>query len=196
MHAPTVRPFGILPDGRAVSLYTLEVPGGWRAEITDYGAILTSFHVPVGRGSRSMSCSVRHARRLSRRASLLGATCGRVANRIAGGTFELDGKRYTLATNNGANHLHGGVAGFDKKLWKATPRISDRGPAVDFEVVSPAGDEGYPGTAHGPRHLHAHARRRTVGRDVGHDRLADDRQHGPSLLLESGRPGLGHDPRP
>jgi len=75
-----------------------------------------------------------------------GATCGRMGNRIAGGTFELDGRQYTLAKNNGANHLHGGLVGFDKKLWKATPRLSDRGPAVDFEVVSPAGDEGYPGT--------------------------------------------------
>jgi aldose 1-epimerase len=69
-----------------------------------------------------------------------------VANRIAGGTFKLDGKEYTLAKNNGANHLHGGLVGFDKKLWKAKPRLSERGPAVEFEVVSPAGDEGYPGT--------------------------------------------------
>jgi aldose 1-epimerase len=74
-----------------------------------------------------------------------GATCGRVANRIAAGQFELDGKSYQLATNNEPNHLHGGLVGFDKKLWKATPRISEKGPAVDFEMVSPAGDEGYPG---------------------------------------------------
>ena len=145
---PTARPFGSLPDGRAVSLYTLEVPGGWRAEITDYGAILTSFQVPPAAGADARPVDV--VLGCDSLAGYLaghpyfGATCGRVSNRIAGGAFELDGRRYALATNNGDNHLHGGVAGFDKKLWKATPRGSDRGPA-EFEVVSPAGDEGYPG---------------------------------------------------
>ncbi len=147
--APTHHPFGTLPDGRPVSLFTLEVPGGWRAEITDYGAILTEFHVPVGSGSDGQPVDV--VLGCGTLAGYLaghpyfGATCGRVANRIAGGVFELDGRRYTLAKNNGENHLHGGLVGFDKKLWKATPRLSDRGPAVDFEIVSPAGDEGYPG---------------------------------------------------
>lgn len=146
---PTARSFGSLPDGRAVSLYTLEVPGGWRAEITDYGAILTSFQVPPAAGADAKPVDV--VLGCDSLAGYLadhpyfGATCGRVSNRIAGGTFELDGKRHTLARNNGNNHLHGGVIGFDKKLWKATPRLSERGPAVDFEVVSPDGDEGYPG---------------------------------------------------
>jgi len=146
---PVQRPFGTLPDGRPVSLFTLEVPGGWRAEITDYGTILTRFCVPVGAGSDAEPVDV--VLGCDTLADYLaghpyfGATCGRVANRIAGGTFELDGTRYTLAKNNGANHLHGGLVGFDKTLWKATPRLSERGPAVDFEVVSPAGDEGYPG---------------------------------------------------
>jgi len=149
LHLPTVRPFGALPDGRPVSLYTLEVPGGWRAEITDYGAILTSLRVPAGGGADQPAVDV--VLGCESLAGYLaghpyfGATCGRVSNRIAGGTFELDGKRYTLARNNGDNHLHGGLIGFDKKLWKATPRLSDRGPAVDFEMVSPDGDEGYPG---------------------------------------------------
>jgi aldose 1-epimerase len=146
--APTQRPFGTLPDGRTVSLYTLEVPGGWRAEITDYGAILTSLHVPTGAAEPRTVDVVLGCDSLAGYLSghpYFGATCGRVSNRIAGGSFELDGKTYTLAKNNGANHLHGGLVGFDKKLWKATPRLSDRGPAVDFEVVSPDGDEGYPG---------------------------------------------------
>lgn len=147
LRPPVARPFGSLPDGKPVSLYALEVPGGWRAEITDYGAILTSFHVPVGKGAPTdVVLGFDTLAGYLGTHPYFGATCGRVANRIAGGTFELDGRQYTLATNNGANHLHGGVAGFDKKLWKATPRISDRGPAVEFEVVSPAGNEGYPGT--------------------------------------------------
>lgn len=143
---PVARAFGALPDGARVSLYTLEVPGGWRADITDYGATLTSFHVPLGKGAPAdVVLGFDTLEGYLGASPYFGATCGRVANRIAGGAFDLDGKHHTLAKNNGANHLHGGIVGFDKKLWKATPKQSDRGPAVDFEVLSPAGDEGYPG---------------------------------------------------
>ena len=72
-----------------------------------------------------------------------GCTVGRVANRIAKGRFTLDGKTYTLATNNGPNHLHGGLKGFDKVVWKAEPQT---GAAVKFTYTSPDGEEGYPGT--------------------------------------------------
>jgi aldose 1-epimerase len=143
---PTVSSFGRLPDGREAHLYTLEVPGGWKATITDFGAILTSLHVPGKDGKPvDVVLGFDSLDGYAAKHPYFGATCGRVANRIAAGRFELDGKAYTLATNNEPNHLHGGVAGFDKKLWKATPRISEKGPAVDFEMVSPAGDEGYPG---------------------------------------------------
>lgn len=146
MHAPTVRPFGTLPDGRAVSLYVLEVPGGWRAEITDFGAILVRMLVPTaGAEAVDVVLGFDSLAGYVGKHPYFGATCGRVANRIAGGTFALDGRRYTLATNNGPSHLHGGLVGFDKKLWKATPWLSQRGPAVDFETISPDGDEGYPG---------------------------------------------------
>ena len=146
---PTVETFGTLPDGREVHRYTLAVPGGWRATVTDYGAILTGFVVPPREGSGGRAVDVvlgfdtlagyvaKHP--------YFGAICGRVSNRIAGGRFTLDGRDYRLATNNGPNHLHGGTVGFDRKLWRATPRLSDRGPAVDLELVSPDGDEGYPG---------------------------------------------------
>jgi aldose 1-epimerase len=146
---PAVQMFGTLPDGRDVRLYTLAVPGGWRATLTDYGAILTSFLVPPKAGAAGAPVDVvlgfdTLAGYLAKH-PYFGAICGRCANRIAGGRFELDGKSYMLATNNGPNHLHGGRVGFDKKLWQATPRASDRGPAVEFELVSPDGDEGYPG---------------------------------------------------
>jgi len=147
---PSSRPFGKLPDGREATLYTLEVPGGWRATITDFGAIVTSFHVPpreddptgkpvdVVLGFDLLDGYVAvHP--------YFGAICGRCANRIARGEFVLAGKTYRLATNNGPNHLHGGLKGFDKKLWKATPKATDRGPALELELVSPDGDEGYPG---------------------------------------------------
>jgi len=147
---PTSRPFGTLPDGRVARLYTLEVPGGWRATITDFGAIVTSFLVPPGDDDPSGTPVdiVLGFDSLDGYVAVhpyFGAICGRVANRIARGSFELAGKRYRLATNNGPNHLHGGLAGFDKKLWTGTPRASARGPAVEFELVSADGDEGYPG---------------------------------------------------
>ncbi|MFM9197593.1 MAG: aldose epimerase family protein [Planctomycetia bacterium] len=144
--APTVAAFGRLADGREAHLYTLETPGGWKATVTDFGAILTSLHVPgpdgrpvdVVLGFDTLDGYVaKHP--------YFGATCGRVANRIAAGRFELDGKSYQLAINNEPNHLHGGLVGFDKQLWRATPRVSEKGPAVEFEMVSPDGDEGYPG---------------------------------------------------
>lgn len=146
---PTTKPFGTLPDGRSAHLYTLEVPGGWKATITDYGAIVTSFLVPPKDGTVGDPVDV--VLGFDTLAGYLaghpyfGAICGRYSNRIAAGRFELDGKAYTLATNNGANHLHGGVKGFDKQLWKGTPKATDRGPAVEFEIASPDGDEGYPG---------------------------------------------------
>jgi aldose 1-epimerase len=143
---PTVIPFGRLRDGREAHLYTLEVPGGWKATITDFGAILTSLHVPgKDRKPVDVVLGFDSLDGYTAKHPYFGATCGRVANRIAAGRFELDGKAHTLATNNEPNHLHGGLVGFDKKLWRATPRTSEKGPAIDFEMVSPAGDEGYPG---------------------------------------------------
>ena len=144
--APSARPFGTLPDGREARLFTLEVPGGWKATLTDYGAILTSLQVPAREGGAvDVVLGFDDLRGYLGKHPYFGAICGRVANRIAAGRFELEGREHRLATNNGANHLHGGLVGFDKLLWKATPRGSSKGPAVDFELVSPAGDEGYPG---------------------------------------------------
>ncbi len=148
-----VEPFGRLPDGREAHLYTLTVPGGWKATITDYGAILTSFIVPP-RADDPAGAPTDVVLGFDTLDGYLaghpyfGAICGRYSNRIARGKFELDGRSYSLATNNGENHLHGGVEGFDKQLWKATPHVTERGPAVSFERVSPDGEEGYPGTLH------------------------------------------------
>src|SRR5881398_942712 len=74
-----------------------------------------------------------------------GATVGRFANRIAKGRFTLDGKEYTLATNNGPNALHGGLKGFDKAVWQAETVPAARGAAVKLTYLSPDGEEGYPG---------------------------------------------------
>lgn len=149
MHAPVSTPFGTLPDGRSVALWTLEVPGGWKATVSEYGAILTAFHVPAkepGGAATDVVLGFDSLEPYVKGHPYFGATCGRVSNRIAKGTFDLDGKTHSLATNNGANHLHGGVVGFDKHLWKAVPRLTDAGPSLELTTVSPDGEEGYPGT--------------------------------------------------
>src|SRR5262249_30717916 len=75
-----------------------------------------------------------------------GATVGRVGNRIANAQFELDGKTYKLAANNGAHHLHGGNKGWDKVVWQGEATTTSRGPTVKLTYVSKDGEEGYPGT--------------------------------------------------
>jgi aldose 1-epimerase len=136
--------FGELPDGKPVHLYTLTNANGLVAKITTYGTILTELHVPdrnckmtdVVLGYDSLAPYLKPH-------PYFGATVGRVANRIAKGTFVLDGQTYHLATNNGPNHLHGGLKGFDKAVWKAEPQAAA---AVKFSYVSPDGEDGYPGT--------------------------------------------------
>ena len=148
MQAPVATPFGTLPDGRSVNLWTLEVPGGWKATISEYGAILTSLHVPAkeaGGAPVDVVLGFDSVEPYGKGHPYFGATCGRVSNRIAKGAFELDGKAYTLATNNGVNHLHGGQLGFDKHLWKAVPHLAGNSPSLELTTVSPDGEEGYPG---------------------------------------------------
>jgi aldose 1-epimerase len=146
MSPPSIEPFGRLPDGEQVHLYVLEVPGGWRATVTDYGAILTSMTVPTGeRGPVDVVLGFDSLEGYLAGHPYFGATCGRCSNRIANARFTLDGKDHELAANNGPHHLHGGLVGFDKKLWKADPKLTPAGPAVTFSLVSPDGDEGYPG---------------------------------------------------
>jgi len=143
---PTATPFGRLADGREATLYTLSVPGGWQATITDYGGIVTSLLVPQAKGEPvDVVLGFDSLEGYLAGHPYFGAICGRVGNRIAGGRFSLEGRTATLATNNGDNHLHGGLVGFDKKLWQATPKLSDKGPALLLELTSPDGEEGYPG---------------------------------------------------
>jgi aldose 1-epimerase len=136
--------FGALPDGTAVDLYTLANANGLSAKVTTYGAIITELHVPDGKGEFcDIVLGYDNLEQYLRKHPFFGATVGRVANRIAKGRFTLDGQTYALATNNGPNHLHGGLKGFDKKVWQAEPQT---GAAVKFSYTSPDGEEGYPGT--------------------------------------------------
>jgi aldose 1-epimerase len=135
--------FGKLPDRRAVDLYTLTNENGLVAKITNYGTIITELHVPDRNGKfGDVVLGFDNLEQYLKGHPYFGCTVGRVANRIAKGKFTLDGKNYTVATNNGPNHLHGGLVGFDKVFWKAEPQA---GAAVKFTYSSPDGEEGYPG---------------------------------------------------
>ncbi|GIW93433.1 MAG: aldose 1-epimerase [Pirellulaceae bacterium] len=145
MHVIT-ETFGQLPDGRTVHRYTLSNRHGTRVQLTDYGAIVTSVETFDKNGQRAnINLGFPNLEGYLERHPYFGATVGRFCNRIAFGKFELDGRTYTLATNNGPHHLHGGIHGFDRRLWHARPYQSEEEQGVEFTLRSPDGDEGYPG---------------------------------------------------
>jgi aldose 1-epimerase len=139
--------FGRTPDGKNVDVYTLTNRRGAEARITNYGAALVSLKAPdrAGRFADVVLGFKDVAGYLSGN-FYVGTIVGRYGNRIAGGRFTLNGVEYRLATNNGPNHLHGGVRGFDKVLWEARPLKARGGSALALTYTSPDGEEGYPGT--------------------------------------------------
>ncbi|MFN2571817.1 MAG: aldose epimerase family protein [Gemmatimonadales bacterium] len=140
-------PFGKLPDGRDVELFTLTNAHGIEIRVMTYGAIITAIYTPDRQGRRAdIVLGFDSLAGYLADSPYFGALVGRYANRIAGGHFTLDGATYTLARNNGPNSLHGGLRGFDKVLWSADVVRSDTGVGVRLRYVSPDGEEGYPGT--------------------------------------------------
>jgi aldose 1-epimerase len=136
-------PFGRLPDGTEVDLYTLTNANGLVARITNYGTIITELHVPDCDGKPAdVVLGFDNLAQYLQKHPYFGCTVGRVANRIAKGQFTLNGTTYRLAVNNGPNHLHGGTKGFDKMVWRAEPQT---GAGVAFTYTSADGEEGYPG---------------------------------------------------
>jgi aldose 1-epimerase len=134
-------------DGRDVTLYTLENANGLVLKAMTYGAIVTELHVPDRNGRLSdIVLGFGELARYLAKSPYFGATAGRLGNRIRDGKFELSGKRYALATNDAPHHLHGGNKGWDKVVWDAETLETDDGAALRFSYVSPAGEEGYPGT--------------------------------------------------
>ncbi len=141
----SVEDWGVF-NGKAVKLYTLENENGLIMRVTNFGCIITELHVPDRNGNMAdilLGHDNLHAYIAGH--PYFGAIVGRFANRIDAGRFELDGKAYQLPLNDGANHLHGGVNGFDRHVWNATPMSTPDGPAIRFHRVSPDGEEGYPG---------------------------------------------------
>ncbi len=138
--------FGKTADGRPVYLYTLTNRQGMRATITNYGGIVTSLWVPDKNGQLAdVVLGFDSLKDYEGTHPYFGALIGRYGNRIARGLFAVDGREYRLATNNGRNHLHGGLKGFDKVLWNARESETPQGPALHLTYHSPDGEEGYPG---------------------------------------------------
>jgi aldose 1-epimerase len=138
--------FGKTGTGQEVSLYTLTNAKGAQVAITPWGATVTSIRVPDRKGQLGdvvLGFDTLDGYLGSH--PYFGVIAGRYGNRIAKGQFALAGKTYTLARNNGENHLHGGVMGFDKKLWSAREVANANGPSVELKYTSPDGEEGYPG---------------------------------------------------
>ena len=136
--------FGKTAEGQAVESFVLDNAKGVRVKVINYGATIVSIETPDREGlvadvvlGFDDIAGYQHADN-----PYFGACCGRYANRIAKGRFSLDGVQYALAVNNGPNSLHGGLVGFDKKVWDA---VVD-GESVRMSLTSPDGEEGYPGT--------------------------------------------------
>jgi aldose 1-epimerase len=138
--------FGRLPDGTPVELYTLNNSHGLRARIMTYGAILVSLEVPDRTGGLAdITLGYDSLGGYLEATPYFGAVVGRYGNRIAKAKFTLDGAEYSLAANNGDNHLHGGLKGFDKVVWAAEPVREEAAVGVKLSYLSPDGEEGYPG---------------------------------------------------
>jgi len=141
--------FGQSSTGVPVDLFTLTNTNGLIVKITNFGGIITEIHTPDKHGIfTDISLGFDHLEPYYNDSPYFGALIGRFGNRIARGKFSLDGKTYQLATNNGNNHLHGGVAGFDKVVWNASLFETANTVGVTLKYLSVDGDQGYPGNLH------------------------------------------------
>lgn len=142
----TQQPFGRSPAGEPIDVLTLTNLRGLEMRVMTYGGIILSLKTPDRQGHvDDVVLGHDTAQGYFPNAPFFGAIAGRYANRIAKGRFTLDGQVYTLATNDGANHLHGGRKGFDQVVWRAEPFNNRGGVGVQLSYTSADGEEGYPG---------------------------------------------------
>jgi aldose 1-epimerase len=140
-------PFGKISNGEEMHLYVLQNRKGMKVSITNFGARVVSIVVPDRNGKfADVALGYDNAREYQQSTTYFGAIVGRYANRIANGRFTLDGVTYHLPINDGPNSLHGGKIGFDKLAWHAKILKDSRNPVLELTLVSPNGDQGYPGT--------------------------------------------------
>lgn len=139
--------FGKTPDGEVVHLFTCTNGRGSVLKMIDYGATVVAVEVPDRNGRRAnVNLGFPTLDGYLGPHPYFGSTVGRYANRIAGARFTLDGVTYTLAANDGKNHLHGGIQSFSRVIWEAEPLETAEGVGVRFHRLSPDGEEGYPGS--------------------------------------------------
>jgi len=133
-------------DGKPVVLYTLSNSNGMSAEITNYGGIVVAFRMPDREGHVKNIClGFDTPAEYEKGHPYFGCIVGRFANRIRNGRFSMNGKEYTLPKNLGEHHLHGGISGFDKKIWNAESFSSSEACGLVLKYRSEDGEEGYPG---------------------------------------------------
>ncbi|MFA5676209.1 MAG: aldose epimerase family protein [Christensenellales bacterium] len=138
-----MKEFGVCAGGKTAYLYTIKNDSGVKAVITDFGAALVSLIVPDKNGRPTdIVLGFDTLPEYEKNPSYIGVTVGRYANRIVRGIFELEGREYRLDCNDGINHLHGGLSGFDKRLWSAVKTSEN---SVRLALFSPDMDQGYPG---------------------------------------------------
>ena len=138
--------FGKTKQGDVAHIYTLTNANGCEARITNYGGIVVSLKVPDKTGKLAdVVLGYETLDKYIEKTPYFGALVGRYGNRIGKGKFTLDGKEYTLAVNNGPNHLHGGIVGFDKAVWRAKEIRKPEGVGLELTYLSKDGEEGYPG---------------------------------------------------
>ena len=139
--------FGRTPEGQAVEIYTLRNAKGAEARIMTYGGIVQSLAMPDKSGKfADIVLGYDNLQGYIDKTPYFGALVGRYGNRIGGAKFTLEGRTYTLATNNGPNSLHGGGKGFDKVVWQvAVAEVGQHGPELKLTYLSKDGEEGFPG---------------------------------------------------
>lgn len=138
--------FGTTAAGEVVTEYTLTNKSGSRVKIINFGGIITEWHMRDKNGVLAdVVLGFDTLEPYLEVGPYFGALIGRVGNRIANAQFTLDGQTYSLAANNGINNLHGGLIGFDKKVWSATTADHENGPILKLHLLSEDGDQGFPG---------------------------------------------------
>jgi aldose 1-epimerase len=140
------KPFGKMPDGTPVDLYTLRNRHGVEVKISNYGGIVVSISVPDRNGQfGDVVLGYDNLDGYLKESPFFGALVGRYGNRIANAKFTLNGTEYKLPANNGSNCLHGGLKGFDKVVWQGKSLATPEGPALELSYLSKDGEEGFPG---------------------------------------------------
>ena len=138
--------FGKTRQGEQAELFVLRNTAGLEVSITNFGGIITAIKTPDAHGHfDDIVLGFNELEPYLQPGPFFGALIGRFGNRIANAQFQLDGTRWQLAANDGPNHLHGGITGFDKVLWQATPVVFDDAAGLTLTLLSPDGDQGYPG---------------------------------------------------